>query len=145
MCAPQPAAFTTIVATSAASKAAMFSRASARARSGSPAWAWSAPQQRCARGIATSTPFRVRSRGVARLGAGAGPPPLDLRPGGLDEVPVLDPGWTGALARPAVEAQREVLHDRVGQRQAPVGQRLDEVDPAARGIHLEPVLGVGRG
>ena len=42
MCAPHPAALTTIASTPASSKASMVARASARARSGAPAWAWCA-------------------------------------------------------------------------------------------------------
>ena len=33
----------------------------------SPAWAWSAPQQVCARGATTSAPFRASTRAVARF------------------------------------------------------------------------------
>src|SRR5262249_33577827 len=44
----------------------------------------------------------------------------------------------------AVQAQGQVLDDRVGEREPLVGEGLDEVDAAARGVHLEAVLGVGR-
>ena len=245
MWAPQPAALTTTASTPAASKAAIVARASVRASSGSPAWAWSAPQHRWARGIGdlralaretaerrlvvraedrvldaaveeaharAPRPLRghdLRQRGPPRppgAAAGARPPRrarpgreqaqdaarpdqalepaplvdaaapgdqgaeqrrsrqeprerdaaheaapdragapgLHLRPPRLDQVAVGHPGRAGALARPAAEAEREVLGHRVIEVDAPVGEGLDEVDPAARRVRLLAELRVRR-
>ena len=60
------------------------------------------------------------------------------------EVPVPDPGRTGGLARPAVEAAREMHGDGIGEGQAAVGEGLDEKMPPAGGVRLLTQLGVGR-
>src|SRR3990172_10028763 len=74
----------------------------------------------------------------------AGTRALDLGLGGLDQSTVGDPRRAGGLAGAAVEAELEVIHHRIGQRDPPLGKRFDEKDPAARRIHLRPKLGVGR-
>ena len=69
---------------------------------------------------------------------------LELRAPRLDQVAVLDTRGTRALARPAAEAERQMLGRGVGEPDAAVGERLDEVDAPARGIRLLAELGVRR-
>src|SRR5262249_62355911 len=49
-----------------------------------------------------------------------------------------------SLARATIETEREMLGDGLGQRDAALGQRLDQEDPAARRIHLRTELGKRR-
>ena len=69
---------------------------------------------------------------------------FELGPPRLDEVAVGDPGRARALARPAAEAEGQVLGRGLAQRDPPVGQRLDQVDPAARRVGLLTELRVRR-
>ncbi len=74
----------------------------------------------------------------------AGALTLDLRARRLDELAVGYAGGTDRLASPTAETEIEVRGRRVGQRDAPLGQRLDQEDAPARGVHLGPQLGEGR-
>src|SRR6266478_5204629 len=65
---------------------------------------------------------------------------LDLRLRGLDQAAVRHAGRAHGLARAAVEAEREVLHGRVGQADPPLRERLDQEDAAARRVHLRAEL-----
>ena len=73
-----PAVLTTTASTSAASNAAIVARARARAVSGSPAWAWSAPQRVWARGT-TPRPLARRGTGSWPRCAGGTPRPARSR------------------------------------------------------------------
>jgi len=65
---------------------------------------------------------------------------LDLGLGRFDEPPVRDPGRTHRLAGTAIEAEREMAHRRVAERDAPLSEGLDEEDASARRVHLRAEL-----
>ena len=69
---------------------------------------------------------------------------LDLRPRRLDEPAVGNAGRADGLARPTVEAERQMLDGRVREVDAPLRERLDEDDPPARRVHLGAQEGEGR-
>ena len=72
-------------------------------------------------------------------------PRLQLGAARLDQVAVGHPRGARALARPAPEAEREMLGRRVVRERDPaVGERLDEVDAAARRVGLLAELRVRR-
>src|SRR6266700_265394 len=61
---------------------------------------------------------------------------LDLCATGLDELAVRHPRWADRLAGAAAEAEIEMRLGRLRQGDAPLGQRLDQHDAAARRVHL---------
>jgi hypothetical protein len=69
---------------------------------------------------------------------------LDLGLGRLDEAPVRHAGRTHGLARPAIEAERQVANGRIRQADPALGEGLDEKDAPAGRIHLRSELGEGR-
>src|SRR5437867_4453934 len=69
---------------------------------------------------------------------------LDLGLRGLDQPSIRHAGGTDGLTRAAIEAERQMLGDRVGQRDTALGERLDQEDPAARRVHLCAELGKRR-
>ncbi len=73
----------------------------------------------------------------------AGRAPLDLRARRLHQAPVLHARRAGRLAAPAGQAQADVLQIGAGDRRA-IGNLHHLVDAAARRIHLQTELAVGR-
>ena len=155
MCAPHPAALTTTASSSAASNAAMVARASARARSGSPACAWSAPQQPWAARDPHLHALARRGTGSSPRCAGGTPHPARSREG-TPPVPAAPraPGCSSGRAppRPAGgERRQERLRRREGRReQAQETARPDEaLEPAplveAQRAGDERAGGAGRG
>src|SRR3989442_4815906 len=67
---------------------------------------------------------------------------LDLGLRGLDQPSIRHAGRTDGLARAAIEAERQMLGDRIGQRDTTLGERLDQEDPSARRVHLRAELGI---
>src|SRR5437899_11280541 len=66
---------------------------------------------------------------------------LDLGLGRLDQPSVGHARGAHGLARAAIETEREMFGDRVGQGGAALGQRLDREDRAAGRVHLRAELG----
>ncbi len=62
----------------------------------------------------------------------------------LDHPAILDPGRTGSLARPAVQAELEVLADARSHLEPAVGDGAHQVDPAPRAVILVARLEVCR-
>src|SRR5262245_63853507 len=71
----------------------------------------------------------------------AGALALDLSACRLDQLAVGYARGAHRLARPAAEAEIQMLDRVVGQRESSFRERLDEEDAAARGIHLGAELG----
>ncbi len=69
---------------------------------------------------------------------------LDLAARRLDQLPVGHARRAHRLARAAAETEIQVRDRGVGQADAALGQRLDEHDAPARGIHLGTELGERR-
>ena len=70
-------------------------------------------------------------------------PRFDLRAGGLDQASVLDARGAGRFAAAAGQAQADMF--LIGGRNGAAIRHLDHlVDSAARGIHLQSQLAIGR-
>src|SRR5439155_473437 len=134
MCAPHPDVFTTMAATRSPSNASIVRRAISRARAWSPPWALRAPQQLCPAGATTSQPFLASTRAVARLCA----------PKTTDCTQPVSIATRPRRAPAAVEAERQVLHGRVGQADSSLRERPDENDAPPRRVHLGAELREGR-
>src|SRR5208283_3124878 len=57
----------------------------------------------------------------------------------------MNAGWAGGLATAASEAQIEMARRVVVEVDVAFGQRLHQIDSAARRVHLAPRYNVGRG
>ena len=68
---------------------------------------------------------------------------LNERTRTFDEAAVVNAGGTGGLAAAASEAEIEMTDRVVVEIEAALGERLHQVDSAARGIHLGACDNVG--
>src|SRR5207245_1050431 len=132
-----------------------------------PAWPLSGPQHPCPSGTTTCHTFRLTTRAAAPWWAPKTidcTQPLSKATGARRAAAATMGGGRGrraaaaasgrkgrsaagrahGLARSAVQTQRQVLDDRIGERDAALGQRLDEKDAPARRVHLRAQLGERR-